>query len=440
MEITNEFKIKYLMYYMRDFKDQIEVSRKLNELDLSTSLMELEEYLNDKIKPRRERKSYWVQRGWSESESIDIANNKKLNNYSIHNEKYWMEFGFNGEESNFLKKRYKIFNPEYWIFYGSNLEDANKNATSKQKNNSKIRNDLYNNDPEYKKECDSKNSITLEYYLSRGYSMDESEKLRSKRQSTFSLEICIDKHGLEEGTKIWKDRQDKWQKTLNITYIDQSNKDSTSIKYIQSIYGKNWFNETITRHKDNGLTDVSAELFTKAYNEKYTLDKLFEEYYKIYDSLDFNEIKNRILKNKIILSLYQTDEKKIRHEYLKYMEKTYVIKKNRYGTYVYHGGKLFKSLKDYEIALFLERNNIEYEYEKKYTININMTFDFYLPKCDTYIEYFGLLSDKTDKIFMDYKNRCNEKLEIFKNENLNVIHSNNIEEIKNSILEIIKHL
>lgn len=219
MEITNEFKVKYLKHYMRDYKDQSEVDRRINELDMSKSMMELEEYLYDGVKARKERKSYWMHKGWSEPESIDIVNNKVNDVYSFHNEKYWMEFGFNEEESNFLKKRYKIFNSEYWLFYGYNLEDANKNATSKQKNNSKIRIDLYKNDPEYKKECDSKNPITLEYYLSKGYSMDESEKLRSKRQSTFSLEICIDKHGLKEGTKIWKDRQDKWQKTLNITYI-----------------------------------------------------------------------------------------------------------------------------------------------------------------------------------------------------------------------------
>ena len=36
-----------------------------------------------------------------------------------------------------------------------------------------------------------------------------------QRQQTFSLKKCIEKHGAEEGYKIWKERQEKWQNTLN---------------------------------------------------------------------------------------------------------------------------------------------------------------------------------------------------------------------------------
>ena len=56
----------------------------------------------------------------------------------------------------------------------------------------------------------------LPYWLEKtGGDEDEARKLLSERQSTFSLDICIKKHGEEKGTEIWQDRQDRWQKTLN---------------------------------------------------------------------------------------------------------------------------------------------------------------------------------------------------------------------------------
>lgn len=55
----------------------------------------------------------------------------------------------------------------------------------------------------------------IEYYISKGYSKEESEILLSERQSTFSLSKCIERHGEDEGLRMWKERQEKWQSTLN---------------------------------------------------------------------------------------------------------------------------------------------------------------------------------------------------------------------------------
>ena len=55
----------------------------------------------------------------------------------------------------------------------------------------------------------------IEYYLSRGLSMEDAKQALYDRQNTFSLDKLISKYGEEEGTKRWKDRQDKWQATLN---------------------------------------------------------------------------------------------------------------------------------------------------------------------------------------------------------------------------------
>lgn len=65
------------------------------------------------------------------------------------------------------------------------------------------------------KKANSSYTTTLEYYTSRGFMLDEAIALRSKRQTTFSLEICTEKHGEEKGIEVWKTRQEKWLATLD---------------------------------------------------------------------------------------------------------------------------------------------------------------------------------------------------------------------------------
>ena len=51
---------------------------------------------------------------------------------------------------------------------------------------------------------------TIQYYLNRGYSEEESKIMLSDRQRTFTLEKCIEKWGEEKGNFIWMERQRKW--------------------------------------------------------------------------------------------------------------------------------------------------------------------------------------------------------------------------------------
>lgn len=56
----------------------------------------------------------------------------------------------------------------------------------------------------------------IEYWLKRtNGDVEKAKILLSERQATFSLQKCIRKHGVDEGVRIWKERQDKWQNTLN---------------------------------------------------------------------------------------------------------------------------------------------------------------------------------------------------------------------------------
>jgi hypothetical protein len=76
-----------------------------------------------------------------------------------------------------------------------------------------------------KSRVDNNNDTTkIEYYLSRGYSQEDAEIALSKRQTTFSLEKCIEKYGEEQGKLRWLERQYKWHtnyKKSNYSKISQ---------------------------------------------------------------------------------------------------------------------------------------------------------------------------------------------------------------------------
>jgi hypothetical protein len=55
---------------------------------------------------------------------------------------------------------------------------------------------------------------TIQYYLDKGYDEESAKIMLSNRQSTFSLEKCIERYGEECGKLVWMDRQEKWQTSL----------------------------------------------------------------------------------------------------------------------------------------------------------------------------------------------------------------------------------
>lgn len=58
---------------------------------------------------------------------------------------------------------------------------------------------------------DNCNQITrIDYYTSRGLSEEEATQALKERQTTFSKEKCIARHGEVKGMKVWKERQKKW--------------------------------------------------------------------------------------------------------------------------------------------------------------------------------------------------------------------------------------
>lgn len=68
------------------------------------------------------------------------------------------------------------------------------------------------------------NDITLAYWTKRGYTEEQAKEKISEKQSTFSLEKCMQKYGEETGRERWLKRQEKWHKNYkksNFSKISQ---------------------------------------------------------------------------------------------------------------------------------------------------------------------------------------------------------------------------
>jgi hypothetical protein len=117
------------------------------------------------------------------------------------------------------------------------------------------------------------NNTTIEYYLNKELSLEDAQKALSERQNNFTIEKCIERHGLDLGPKIWKNRQEKWQNTINSKpkhEIDQINakKGNTREQLIEK-YGEEKSKEILEkRYTKFGRSSKEAfTFFSKLYKK-----------------------------------------------------------------------------------------------------------------------------------------------------------------------------
>ena len=245
------YKTKPIIYIKNDIKNQIRILQKRNKLN--------------QIKERNI--NYWLIRGWSYNEGTkkikEINYKRKKPKFnSILTIGYWILHGFNEIEAkekiskiqkdrykkafitkqsnpnyipplspftyeHWIKKgiinkkeiKYKInsqrkLNKEYWLERGFSDAEAIIAVSKYQRENGEKRLIKWKNKKhtyKYKKQYNTK----VEYFLEKGYSLEESKRLLKERQTTFTLDICIDKYGEIKGKEIFTNRQEKWQKSLS---------------------------------------------------------------------------------------------------------------------------------------------------------------------------------------------------------------------------------
>ena len=186
-------------------------------------------------------RSYWLNNGFKEAE-VDAILNFDLNRYdqqecsrlfgsraalvydtrqinlarvprvSPFSREFWIKKGMTEQEADFKRNSMRPIRPEYWICQGYSESDANiKAAETKAANNKKGATSSGNRPKESIRKSSRR---CVDYYLDRGYSLEESTQCVSYAQATFSLSKCVSKHGPLEGYQIWLNRQIKWQNSL----------------------------------------------------------------------------------------------------------------------------------------------------------------------------------------------------------------------------------
>jgi len=124
-----------------------------------------------------------------------------------------------------------IYCKEYWINKGYSKEDSIQLANDKITKNREKLQKILKDDPSYMK---NKLNTSLDYWLKKtNGNEEEAKKLLSERQTTFNLEKCIEKYGEDDGRKRWVERQEKWCKNYK-----KSNYSKISQELFWSIYDK----------------------------------------------------------------------------------------------------------------------------------------------------------------------------------------------------------
>lgn len=134
---------------------------------------------------------YWVNRGLTEEESI-----LKVKEMKPNLKEYWLSRGYSFEDSK-LKTELHLMNTEraYIIKYGK--DDGIRLFREKKIKEGKFH-----------------SQRSVDYWINKGFSMDEAKNKVSENQNKFSLVKCVEKYGEEEGKKIFTERQKNWQNSL----------------------------------------------------------------------------------------------------------------------------------------------------------------------------------------------------------------------------------
>ena len=275
----------------------------------------------------------------------------------------------------------------------------------------------------------SSTTSRIEYWLNKGYNLDEAKNKLKERQQTFSKEKCINKHGYEKGIKIFYHRQKKWIETLkNKSDFYEIQKNKNSFNYCDNNY------EKIIKH--SSFLEKTKNIILHNLNS----ENIFEFVNNILKEIEVKRYSDILpyINSTIIQKKFNVDKSLIKKIFF---EKTfYCITKQTYGIPVYHNGIRFKSIKEYLIALHLEQKGIKYFYEKNYPNSI-LKYDFYLPEHKIYIEYYGMLDNKNfeklNKIQLNYKNKMELKNTFCHEKKLTLLSDINYENLINKINKIV---
>jgi hypothetical protein len=158
-------------------------------------------------------KEYWLLKGFSYNDSLEkIAEIRNaLSNISQNTLEYNKIITDKSEEE--IKKENRSNSNrtnEFWIKKGMTEDEAILKVSDLQKNSA----DAFANKIKTTTQYSAISDTQIFYWINKGFDYKTASKKVSERQTTFSKEKCILKHGEEEGLKVFLNRQFKWQESL----------------------------------------------------------------------------------------------------------------------------------------------------------------------------------------------------------------------------------
>ena len=318
-----------------------------------------------------------------------------------------------------------IYNPNFLLCMGWEILEINEFIKNSQIQKSKI---LANKKKKFPDKYINSTTTRIEYWMSKGYSEELSKLKLSERQRTFSKKICIEKFGVDEGVEIFNNRQKKWINTLK----NNPNYNNEQFKKNSYKYSNEKYDELIMRTSFLEKTKKIILLCLDSPTIEVFVDKVLENI----EVKRFSDIQPYIYSS-IIQNKFNITSLEIKN--LFYSKTFYTLNHQTYGVPIYHNGNRYKSIKEYELSIFFEKNNIDFIYEKNYP-NSKFKYDFYLPEKDLFIEYYGMLDGKNDENLDERQKKYKEKM-IIKNlyceeNDLSLLHNTNYKELIKQIKQI----
>lgn len=193
----------------------------------------------------------------------------KIAKGSPYSKKYWLERGMKEELIEEHIKTLRPVNIEYWVKNGYTEEEAILQIEGQKmvslrgciaRFGKEEGTKIWNDRGLKRSEAGKKGSANIEYWINKGYSNEEAKLKRSERQTTFSLDKCIQKYGEEEGKKRFTERQIKWGKSLS---------SGGKLKISYSKISQELFYKLLEHYDINDRDKI----FFGSHNKEFTLEK-----------------------------------------------------------------------------------------------------------------------------------------------------------------------
>lgn len=204
-QLHSEAAKKCYMYIAKNSKlfDLIKSKKYGYKLQCKNAINEVLDFSVVKFGSSYTSRSFWLARGWNKEETeIKIKDFKNKIDYkrnSAYSKTFKSYDGMSKEEIEKTISSKRPSNIEYWIVRGYSIDEAKNKVLLHQQSASRsfvIKSSKKNN----------RTTTQLMYWVDKGYSLDEAKNILSKRQDTKSFSFYIYKYGIRKASLIYLQR------------------------------------------------------------------------------------------------------------------------------------------------------------------------------------------------------------------------------------------